>query len=130
MGHIGGTKEYKFEDIYCLRDSALSKGLLDAFSEKYNEAIYENDPSSEEIRNERIAYFKLRGVDLGDDYSLYEKSPEAKKIWPTQELINKNEELRKKYNKEWKEEFFIQTSNYEENIKRILELEVFNRRKN
>ncbi len=45
------------------------------------------DYRKETIKKNRINYFRYKGIDLGDDYSLYENHPDALAVWPKQEDI-------------------------------------------
>lgn len=105
------------EQIYYSKNS-----LLEAFSEKYNEIIYDDEWSSRELRNKRIKYFKLKGIDLGDEYSAYEESEETKKIWPDSNLVNKIAQIQSNCEKAKYKEMLIKTSNYEECKNNIAQL--------
>jgi hypothetical protein len=53
-----------------------------------------SDYRRETIKENRIKYFKYKGIDLGNNYEDYVNNPECKKVWPSDEMISKiNERL-------------------------------------
>lgn len=96
--------------------------LLESFSKENNEKANLDNYIGKNIREKRIKYFKLKGLDLGDDYIQYENSEEAIKIWPNEELVKSILEINDICKKENEKEFFLKTSNYEqckENIEKF-----------
>ncbi len=57
---------------------------------------------ADSIKRDRIKYFKMMGIDLGDDYSLYEKSEECKNLYPSKELIDTLKQEKEEYTKSYK----------------------------
>ena len=105
------------DEIY---SSTFSSGAkLEFFHEKYDEKINENSYDAKNIRKRRIEYFKLKGIDLGDDYSLYENSEETKRIWPNKDIVKKIYEIKEKLLKAKEEELLIRTSNYVESKEKL-----------
>lgn len=67
-------------------------GCIKAFSEDAENILHDsNSPSWKvnSIKEERIKYFKIIGLDLGDNYDDYLKSEEARKLTPSKEGIER-----------------------------------------
>lgn len=67
-------------------------GCIKAFSEDAENILHDsNSPSWKvnSIKEERIKYFKILGLDLGDNYDDYLKSEEARKLTPSKEGIER-----------------------------------------
>lgn len=78
---------------------------IEAFSTESEEKITSKEISNytkKAIISDRIKFFKLNGVDLGDKYESYLQSEEAKRIWPSKERVDKLIEsfnsIKNKYN--------------------------------
>ena len=71
-----------------------------------------NEYFASQIKQARMKYFKNKGLDLGDNYELYEKSDEAKKLIPKPEIVEKLYEIKQKCDEEKEEEYFLNTGNY------------------
>lgn len=97
------------------------KALIDAFSEK-SEEILKNISNwrSNSIINDRIAYFKNNGLDLGDNYEDYIKNPHISKIIPELKKIAENI-IKKRYklNVKMLSEYYQSLEEYQYNIARI-----------
>ena len=96
--------------------------LLAAFQEKYDSIVYNEDYTAERIRNNRIKYFKAKGIDLGEDYASYEQNEKCNKIRPNKNLVAIIVELSNKAINEKDQEFFVSTSNYQDIKNKLLEL--------
>lgn len=107
------------ENVYF---SEYGMPLIFSFSEKAENILKEEAPGDIRIKNNRIKYFKLKGLDLGDDYETYENSEEAKKLLPDKQLVKKICQIKKECNREKEMEFFFNTGNYLECKKNILSL--------
>ena len=66
------------------------------------------------IIDDRIKYFKAKGIDFGNDYQLYLNSVTAKSIWPSNETVLKVEKLRENYNTKFSDEYYCNISRYKE----------------
>ena len=58
---------------------------IDAFSEAKEKDLHNKESSAwwkENIKKNRIEYFRQLGFDLGSNYEDYENNPEVQKIWP------------------------------------------------
>lgn len=86
--------------------------ILGAFQEKYNMVAHEDNYTADKIRKNRIQYFKLKGLDLGEEYDSYEKSEEAIRLWPDKEVLKIIADIDRKCSKERDTEFLLKTSNY------------------
>lgn len=77
--------EYLFGSIYAVdRDSTFM-----CFSKAYDKIINDdNDYYGPVLKKERIEYFKLLGLDFGDDYENYINNPEVLKAWPNEDRFN------------------------------------------
>ena len=64
------------------------------------------DARKQNIIDLRISYFRACGIDLGNDYEAYKTSEEARKVWPTQEMIDSLEEIRKKHLNRFNRDFY------------------------
>ena len=73
--------------------------MLIAFSKKSQRIVDENGITAYNIKENRIRYFKSRGLDLGNNYEAYEENDEAKKLMPDSELVEKLEKYMKNVKK-------------------------------
>lgn len=95
--------------------------MILAFSNEAQEILQEgNKYFAEQIKQARINYFRNKGLDLGDNYELYEKSDEAQKLIPNPEIVEELYETKQKCDEEKEEEYFLNTGNYEMCKKNIL----------
>lgn len=114
MQSIGDAPKWKIENIADPNNIYSGQFLLEAFSSKYDDTINEENYTAQTIRKKRIKYFKLKGIDLGDDYSAYENNEEAQSLLPSQELISAICKEKEKCANEEKKELMLKTSNYEQ----------------
>lgn len=96
--------------------------IIFAFSEEAQDKLREESLGVYAIKNNRIKYFKLKGLDLGDNYEDYANSEEAKKLLPDKEVVAKICQIKKECDREKEMEFFFNTGNYLECKKNILAL--------
>lgn len=89
-------------------------GTIAAFSSEANKTLEsdENEFSKMRIKDNRIAYFKSMGLDLGDDYEAYITSEEAIKLTPKEEIVDAIENKRIEAVKERDKEFITNTTEY------------------
>ena len=87
--------------------SITGNHVLDAFTEKSNQELIDgNEWKQNSIKKDRITYFKCCGLDLGEDYSSYEESEEAKALWPTEEQVKHFIESRTRLINEYNIEYY------------------------
>ena len=78
---------------------------LSSFDDESNEKLTTGTKYEKEtIIKDRIEYYKLMGIDLGDDYEAYENSEECKKIKPTKEQIEYYKREKESYIKLYKKD--------------------------
>ena len=90
---------------------------INSFSENSQKKLDNIGTSSWErdlIIDDRIKYFKAKGIDFGNDYQLYLNSVTVKSIWPSNEIALKVEKLRENYNTKFNEEYYCNISRYKE----------------
>ena len=78
-----------------------------------------NDPESsswriDEIKNSRIKYFKLQGLDLGSDYETYVNYPGIKNYYPSKRLISTVNKVKNELKKKLAKKQFELTPVYKE----------------
>ena len=64
---------------------------IDCFSEAKEEALQSSLSSPwmrDEIKKNRMEYFKKNGIDLGDSYEDYLQNEEVKKLWPDASVVS------------------------------------------
>lgn len=86
--------------------------ILESFNSKYDGIIHENTYEAQKARENRIKYFKLKGIDLGNDYSAYESNENVKSIFPNKMFVDRICEEKEKNELKKEKEFFLKTSNY------------------
>lgn len=94
--------------------------MLIAFSKKSQRIVDENGITAYNIKENRIRYFKSRGLDLGNNYEAYEENDEAKKLMPDSELVENLEKIYEECEKDKEIEYYVNTGNYEECKNNIL----------
>lgn len=109
-----------------LETSFLLDSLIMSFSKTSEEQIKNNSWQKKNIIANRIQYFKNLGLDLGNDYSIYENSKEAQNLIPKQEIIeriiNKRNELLKKSEKEYYESL----PEYQKRVQKLKDSKIIN----
>ena len=107
--------------MYCGSFTSDSIPSISAFDDESDEVLKSNKEFiKNDIKEARIKYFKMMGIDLGDDYSLYENNDNCKKVMPLKEdieIIKKEKEI---YLKKYKEEVLEHYPIYNK-YKRILD---------
>lgn len=103
-------------------DMIDSNGCIQYFDSKSEEDL--NNPKTkfyrvQTIQNNRIKYFKYRGVDLGANYEDYVNNPKCREIWPSQEMITTIEERYNYYRNKANIEYFTSFDIYKETIEKI-----------
>lgn len=95
--------------------SIETEPALFSFSSEFESKLNDEKISSwvkESIINDRIEYFKLHGIDLGNDYNAYLNSEAAKEIWPEKEKIDLLIEKRKDILNDYNIEFYGNEEDY------------------
>lgn len=95
--------------------SITGNHVLDAFTGKSNQELIDgNEWKQNSIKKDRITYFKCCGLDLGEDYSAYEESDEAKALWPTEEQVKNFIETRTRLINEFNIEYYTMQPAHQE----------------
>lgn len=111
-------------------DMIDSNGSIQYFDSKSEEDL--NNPKTkpyrrETIENNRIKYFKYRGIDLGDNYEDYVNNPKCREIWPSMEMVNKIEERYNYYRDKANLEYFTSFDIYKEALERAKEAKLLDK---
>lgn len=77
----------------------LDSGLIDYFSDEYNELLADDDYMyKDDILRQRVAYFQEKGIKLSmSDVADLENNELVRNLLPDQDVINRIVELREKY---------------------------------
>ena len=103
-----------------LGSSLYDQILAEAFSKENEEILLTGTGwRIENIKKDRIKFFKAFGIDLGDNYEDYINNEECKKIIPTEELIQKIVESKRSYKEKALNDFYNSTSEYLYNLERL-----------
>lgn len=87
--HDSSVLDYKLR--YLFGQTIKSTGYIEMFGKDSEEILRKSKDSwrASDILSNRIKYFKIHGIDLGNDYNAYINSEEAKKIWPSEEIAER-----------------------------------------
>ena len=110
--------------------SIENDSLLKAFSNESDEILLSKESSKwkvDSIKEDRIKFFNIWGINLGNNYESYLENEEVKRIWPTKERIEKYEDLKRRINNDCKNEIFINSSFYKKTIKEIEQRDLLNK---
>lgn len=111
----GKTKNY-------ISYSLEGTSLIEAFSNENDEILINGQPwRKDSIKRDRIQYFKNLGLDLGDDYEVYENNPKAKELTPSKETIERVINETKNMYTEMINEFYTSLPEHQKNRSRIEE---------
>ena len=109
----GKTKNYTG---YSLNGSIL----IEAFSKENDEKLISGTSwQKDSIKTDRIKYFKNFGLDLGDDYESYLNNPEAQKLTPSKELVERIKNTQQKIYKQMLNAYYTNIPEYKKNRARI-----------
>lgn len=101
--------------------------LIDAFSSQNDQILLNgNEWRQSSIKNDRVKFYKNLGLDLGDDYSLYEEDERAIKLTPSKEMVDKILELKAQAYTLKMNEYYYSLPEYEENRRRIMDCGIVN----
>ena len=97
-------------------------GTIESFS-KENDAKLNDENTLDfvknEIKNNRIKYFKLKGINLGDDYNAYLIDERVKEIWPTEEKVQRFIETKEQCISEYKKDYYLNNPEFKEIRQRL-----------
>lgn len=94
-------------------DSIYSTPIIEAFSEECDNDLKTGAYwKKENIKEDRIKFFKQMGINLGDDYAAYENNPECKKIIPSKSIIKTIANKRKEFLELMHNDFYKSTIEY------------------
>ena len=97
-------------------------GTIENFS-KENDAKLNDENTLDfvknEIKNNRIKYFKLKGINLGDDYNAYLIDERVKEIWPTEEKVQRFIETKEQCISEYKKDYYLNNPEFKEIRQRL-----------
>ena len=104
-------KKKKLEKLktYLFGVTIGNNGMIDAFSQEAEEERTKKDATKWQIatiQENRIRYFQLIGIDLGDNYEDYVRNEEVRRKWPNKERIEKLQESRKRLLNQFNNEFY------------------------
>ncbi len=88
---------------------AGSQTLMDSFSEEATRTLSntaEPEWVKTKIKQDRIKYFQIHGIDYGNDYVLYLHDAEIEKVWPTSEQLQKMQDSKSFWENKQNVEFF------------------------
>ena len=82
---------------------------MDSFSEEATRTLSntaEPEWVKTKIKQDRIKYFQIHGIDYGNDYVLYLHDAEIEKVWPTSEQLQKMQDSKSFWENKQNVEFF------------------------
>jgi len=111
----GKTKNY-------LSYSLEGSPLIESFSNQNDEILINGQTwRKDSVKRDRIQYFKNLGLDLGDNYELYETNPKAKALTPSKETVDRVINETKNMYTKMMNEFYTSLPEYQKNRSRIEE---------
>lgn len=109
----------------------ISPALIDAFSSDSERIAQREDTwRKRSIIQDRIAYFKNFGINLGDNYQKYELNKDAQALIPSQELVERIQKIREDTRNQMLIEFYENLPEYIKYRKEIDELKLLDREDN
>lgn len=103
------------EYLKIISNSLIGEPLLKSFSKESQQIIEEKGKDywkSKSIIKDRIDFFKLKGIDLGDNYDLYMNSKEAKSICPNYSTVSEVLKLKDEALNKFNNEFYSNTEKH------------------
>ena len=110
----------KYKKIFCL--SLSNSSCIEAFSSEAEERLKDQKSpewAKEAIMNDRISYFKVCGINLGDNYSDYANNEEVLRIWPDKNRVDRLIESRNNLLNSFNIEFYQGLDSHQEIRKEI-----------
>lgn len=94
-----------------------SDSCIECFDHKNEKIINEQNNSwkKQSIIRERISFFKLKGLDLGDDYESYINDERAKRLIPSQDLIDRVRNKKNEYDTLYQNEYYTSIQEFVNN---------------
>ena len=107
----GKTKSFYHNKYFSeiLGYNLQSTSILEYFSEENDLALTDpnNKWKADSIKRNRVEYFKLLGIDLGEDYEAYVNASECQKIWPSKQIVQRVIDTKNKYLNKYNNELFL-----------------------
>ena len=114
----GKTKSFYHNKYFSeiLGYNLQSTSILEYFSEENDLALTDpnNKWKADSIKRNRVEYFKLLGIDLGEDYEAYVNASECQKIWPSKQIVQRVIDTKNKYLNKYNNELFLGIDEYRE----------------
>lgn len=119
---------FDIEEQYIYLNKNLTSTLIEFFNEKCNKVLEDKtDERLEYIQNGRILYFKKLGLNLGDNYTVYENNEEAKKLIPSQKLVETLTKNKEQLYPKLQKEYYESLAEYQTNREIINALELLDK---
>ena len=119
---MGILKTNRFDKLSDKIISIFGRGItsyysapIEAFTTTAEEKLLSEEVTNyvkEEIISSRIEFFKINGIDLGDNYEAYLESEDAKKIWPSKDRVDKLIESFNKIKNKFNNHLYTSVSSY------------------
>ena len=106
-----------------------STSILEYFSEENDLALTDpnNKWKADSIKRNRVEYFKLLGIDVGEDYEAYVNDSECQKIWPSKQIVQRVIDTKNKYLNKYNNELFLGIDEYREIREKIDSLDLLDK---
>ena len=123
--YISGKQTYlDYELKKLIGTKEIANSNIDSFSEEAENILNDSNSSSwriHDIQEERIKFFKIMGLDLGNNYEDYINNPEAKKLITSKERIEKLTESRNNYKNKFNNMFYTSQRRHKQLLKEVEE---------
>lgn len=127
----GKTKSFYHNKYFSeiLGYNLQSTSILEYFSEENDLALTDpnNKWKADSIKRNRVEYFKLLGIDLGEDYEAYVNASECQKIWPSKQIVQRVIDTKNKYLNKYNNELFLGIDEYREIREKIDSLDLLDK---
>lgn len=109
--------------------SLFSTSILEYFNEENDLALEDPNLSwkANTIKRNRVEYFKLLGIDLGEDYEAYVNNPECQSKWPSKRTVQRVVASKNKYMNKYNNELFLGIDEYREIREKIDSLDLLDK---
>lgn len=104
--------------------SLSSTSILEYFDEESDLSLTDPKQSwkAASVKRNRIEYFNLIGIDLGEDYEAYVNNPECQSKWPSKRIVQRVVDSKNKYMNKFNNELFLGIDEFREVRESIDEL--------
>ena len=125
--YISGKRtilDRKLMDIVGSNYKIITSSLIEAFSKESEEKLNNPEISNQvkqRIIEDRIKYFNIYGINLGNDYNAYINNGEAKRIIPSVERVEKFIESKKESENEFNNRFYRSLNEYQTMLLEVLQ---------